>query len=254
MKYRLFTVLLGAATVAAPLSSVAMAQEGMSDDHVKTWKGVATLRTVGTKSSTRTLKAEYPVFSGSRPVAQVAGLILKRDALNGYNKFEKDSRGTAKDLGLVGELRYDYDFVPSLEWNTPRLISATTLYYMFMGGAHGMYGTSGYVFGYPQGATRPRQLRLADFFTDGEAASKRVNNLLMAKLRATKGTEQEATWVLEGDVKWVPVNMRENFIAEKDGLRWYFPPYAMGPYAAGEYEVKLTTSELGPEFRAGLLG
>lgn len=255
MKTRLFLVLLGAGALAAPvMSSVAFADdEGITDTYSKTWKGVATLRTMRQSSKTRTLKATYPIFSATSPVAQLAGSVLKQDAVGGYDHFEKNSRGTAKDLGLMDDLKYAYDFAPSLVRNRPRLISATTMVYTYTGGAHGNYGTSGYVFGYPAGATKPRQLHLADFFTDTDTASKRVNDLLMAKLRATKGKEQEATWVVEGEVKWVPVSLRENFVAEADGLRWYFPPYAMGPYAAGEYEIKLTKAELGSQFRSTLL-
>lgn len=123
----------------------------------------------------------------------------------------------------------------------------------YTGGAHGVGATSGTNFGTPVGATRPRELKLADFFTDGVAASRRINDLLMAKLRATKGTEQEASFVLDGSVKWVDKESRENFVAEKDGLRWFFGPYEMGPYAVGEFEVKLSARELGPQFRASLL-
>jgi hypothetical protein len=246
MKTRLFLALFGSAAIALPsLSPSALAQQ---DTHSKTWKGVASLRTLRKNGKMRKMKAEYPVFSGSRRVAQVAGLVLKQEAVNGFNGFVKESAEQ-----LPGELQYQYDLAPSLVLNRPRLISATTLFYEFTGGAHGMYGTTGYVFGYPQGEAKPRQLHLADFFSDGAAASKRINDLLMAKLRATKGKEQEAMWVIEGEVKWVPVAIRENFVAEADGLRWYFPPYAVGPYANGEYEVKISSRELGPKFRAGLI-
>ena len=57
---------------------------------------------------------------------------------------------------------------------------------------------------------------------------------------------------MDGTVKWVDVKLRENFVAEADGLRWVFPPYAVGPYANGNYEVKLLNRELGPQFRTAL--
>ncbi len=116
-----------------------------------------------------------------------------------------------------------------------------------------MSGTFAYNFGTAAGQTKPRQLKLADFFTDGAAASKRVNDLLMAKLRATRGRDQEASWVIEGEVKAIDKASLQNFVAEKDGLRWFFAPYEMGPYSSGQFEVKLSARELGPKFRASLM-
>ena len=252
---KIYLALLGAciATLSA-LSLTASAQEGqIEDNYSKTWKGIASLRTLSKNEETREVKASYPVFSGSRPVAQVAGLVLKKDAVAGFNDFAKDSTGTAKKLGLSNGMKYQYDFEPTLVMNRPRFISVTTMFYAFTAGAHGIYGTSGYNFGYPQGAAKARQLHLADFFSDGANSAKRVNNLLMAKLRATKGKDQEATWTIDGTVKSLDKNLLENFVAEPGGLKWYFGPYAVGPYVSGEFEVKLTSSELGPKFRVGLM-
>ena len=258
MKTRIFLALFGVAASSAPIfSPVALAapDEGTTDSYTKTWKGVALLKTLKRNEKTRDLMAVYPVFGGSRRVAQVAGLVLKQEATRGFNSFEKDSRGTSKELGVENpDLKYQFELKPSLVLNRPRLISATTLFYQFSGGAHGNYGTTGYVFGYPKGSAKPRQLHLADFFSDGVAARKRVNELLLAKLRATKGTnKQEATWVITGEVKSVTNAQMENFVAEKDGLRWFFEPYAMGPFVEGEFEVPISARELGPKFRAALL-
>lgn len=252
MKTRIFLALLGATTLLAPVT-FAQQDEGTTDEYKKTWTGVASLKTIQKKDKTRDLLAVYPVFGGSRGVAQVAGLALKNEAIRDFNAFEKESRGTADDLGLHDGMKYEFEFKPSLVRNRPQLISATTLFYKFMGGAHGGYGTTGYVFGYPRGAERARQLHMSDFFSNGNAAKKRVNNLLMAKLRATKGKEQEASWVLDGEVKAVTNDQMENFVAESNGLRWFFAPYAMGPFSSGEFEIKLTSRELGPTFRAGML-
>lgn len=200
------------------------------------------------------MSASYPIFKGNRAVAELAESVLKREAQSSFNVFEKDSRGSAKKLGLRDGMTYGYSFEPTLVLNRPRFISATTMIYTFTGGAHGLYGTDAYNFGYPASQSRPRQLKLADFFTDGAASTQRVNNLLMAKLRATRGREQEATWIVDGTVAALDKDSLENFVAEADGLRWFFAPYAVGPYAAGEFEVKLSARELGPKFRAGLVG
>lgn len=251
MKTRLFIALLGPITIAAPVFSplaVAQTQNNRVNTYKRGWEGVATLGTLRSKSKNCDLFAAYPVFKSSRPVAQVAGLALKQDAVRSFNAFKKKSR---VPIGIG--LPYELEAGPTLVMNHPRLISAWVATYTFEGGAHDYTDTVGYNFGYANGGNKPRRLHLADFFSDGKAASKRVNDLLMAKLRATKGKEQEATWVLDGTQKWVEVGLRENFVAEPGGLKWIFPPYAVGPYANGNYEVKLSTSELGPKFRAALL-
>lgn len=255
MKTRLLFSLLGAALLAAPVfAPPALAQSELTtDDYKKSWVGVAALKTIEKKEKTREMLAAYPVFLRARPVAQVAQTFLKNDAVRSFNDFEKESRGTAKDLGLSDGMKYSFELTPTLELNRPRLLSITMMVAQFTGGAHGIYGTSGYVFGFPRGATKPRVLKLADFFANDNGARKRVNELLMAKLRATKGKEQEATWTLDDTVKAVTNDQMENFIAQSDGLKWFFGPYAMGPYAVGEFEVKLSARELGPTFRAGML-
>ena len=251
MKTRILLVLLSAATLAAPIfSEIAHAQK--DDDFQRSWRGVATLKTLAKKDKRRDISVIYPIFSGHRAVAQVAGLKLKRDAIGGYNGFVKESREPDADWKNDAP-EYELDSVPTLVANLPHFISVIVMDWQYTGGAHGFGGTSGYNFGVPAGASRPRQLKLADFFTDGAASSRRINDLLMAKLRATKGTEQEALWVLDGSVKWVSKMSRENFVAEKDGLHWFFSPYEMAPYAAGEFEVKLSPRELGPKYRASLL-
>ena len=251
MKTRIILALVcGAALLAPALVPVAHAQK--DDDYQRSWRGVATLKTLSKKDKLRDISVIYPIFSGHRQVAQVAGLKLKRDAIDGYSGFVKESREPDADW-RNDTPEYELDSVPMLVTNLPHFIGVTVMGWQYTGGAHGFGGTSGYNFGVPAGASRPRQLKLADFFSDGAASSKRINDLLMAKLRATKGTEQEASWVLDGSVKWVDKASRENFVAEKDGLHWFFGPYEMAPYAAGEFEVKLSARELGPKFRASLL-
>jgi len=225
-----------------------------TQDYKKSWAGVAKLATVQKHEKTRDLFAVYPVFTGRSEVERVAGDVLKRDALKDYNAFEKESRGSAEKLGLSGDLKYDFELAPTLELrHLPRLLVVTTLSYSFEGGAHGYGFSTPYNFGFPHGGAHPRLLRFADFFTDGNAAKKRIGALLFQKLRATKGKEQEATWTLDGTVKAVDARQIENFVVTRDGLRWFFPPYAMGPYSSGEIEVPLSRVELGRAFRGEML-
>lgn len=254
MKTRLLFALFYAAPLAASLAfPVAFAQdEGASSKQLlQSWRGVARLQTLHLKQKTRDISAVYPVFLDSRRVARVAESVIKRDATRNFNSFEKQSRGSAENLGLHDGMSYASEFTPSLVLNAPRLISVAVMGYEFQGGAHGMYGTSGYVFGFPRGSNAPRQLQMADFFADGNRAGARVNRLLMNKLRATKGREQSADFVIDGTVKTLDRAQLENFVVLRDGsLKWFFAPYSVASYADGEFEVSLSPRELGPTFRA----
>jgi len=252
MKTRFTLALLSVSPVF--VSPVFAQNADTTQDYKKSWVGVAKLVSVEKHSKTRDLFAAYPMFSGRSEVERVAGDVLKRDALKDYNAFEKDSRGSAQELGTTDDLKYDFELMPTLELRrVPRLLAVTTLSYSFEGGAHGYGFTTPYNFGFPHGSGHPRQLRFADFFTDGVAAKKRVGALVFQKLRATKGKEQEATWTLDGTVKAVEADQMENFVVARDGLRWFFPPYAMGPYSSGEIEVHLSRAELGRAFRGEML-
>ncbi|RYG72643.1 DUF3298/DUF4163 domain-containing protein [bacterium] len=245
--------LLTTVTCSLLVTSSNAASDDPLEAYPRTWKNVASLRSLTKNSATLKVKAVYPVFSGTRPVAQVAGLVIKRDVMNGFESFVKNSQGSKDELGLRGNMKYEYLSLPTLEMNRPRLISATSLLYEFSGGAHGNSATATYVFGYPVLSSKPRRLKLSDFFTDGDAAYKRVHSLLMAKLRATKGKEQYASFIIDGEVKSLSRAMLETFVATPTGLKWYFDPYAVAPYAAGSFEVKATIKELGPKFRAAML-
>jgi len=247
--------LLALLSVLPVLVSPVFAQDAdTTQDYKKSWAGVAKLSRVEKHTKTRDLFAVYPIFSGHSLVERVAGDVLKRDALKDYNAFEKDSRGSAEKLGLSDNLKYDFELTPTLETRVlPRLLVVTTLTYSFTGGAHGYGFSTPYNFGFPHGSKHPRQLRFADFFTDGNAAKKCIGALLFRKLRATKGQGQEATWTLDGTVKAVDARQMEDFVVTRDGLRWFFPPYAMGPYSSGEIEVHLSRAELGRAFRGEML-
>jgi hypothetical protein len=226
------------------LAPIALAQT--NDEFARSWRGVARVETLRKIDKKREISASYPVFQTQNSLTRVAGAALKREALASFNAAVKES--TDPDSQMPDGLKFADEWKSRLVYRTPRLLSVETLSYSFRGGAHGMYGTSGQVFGIPTAQKLPRRLKLADFFFDGKRSAPHVNALLMKKLRATKGTNQVADWVLDGTVKSITALQLENFVAQKNGLKWLFSPYEMGPYAAGEFEVSLLTKELGPTF------
>ncbi len=260
MKIRLLIALVSASLLAST-----QAEDDTDNDYIKTWKGAARLQRLEKKQSTRDLLAVYPVFTSATPLSRVAGEVLRRDAFKRFDVLEKESRGTAKNLGLQAGMKYQLDDKPTLVLFKPaQLISVTTLTYTFEGGVHGFYYSTPYNFGFASrpvkgqvknrmNPAKPVRLRLLDFFSDGKGVRSRLRRQIFDKLRATKGSDAEATWTLDGTVKVVTDNQLENFVAERGGLRWFFSPYSMGPYSSGEIEVLLSPRELGNSFRAGLL-
>lgn len=259
MKIRL-SALAGASLLFSTLA-LAQSEQDTSNNYIKTWKGIARLQRLEKKQATRDLLAVYPLFPSPSPLARVAGEVLKRDAFKRFGALEKASRGTAKTLGLEVGMKYQLEDTPSLVLFKPaQLISVTTMTYSYEGGVHGFYYSTPYNFGFTSRAVKgrrhqevPVRLRLLDFFTNGKGVRERVRRQIFDKLRATKGSDAEATWTLDGTVKVVTDNQLENFVAERGGLRWFFSPYSMGPYSSGEIEVLLSPLELGSTFRAGLL-
>lgn len=231
------------------LASTALAQT--SDEFARSWRGVARVETLRKTDKARDISASYPVFVVQTSLTRVAGAALKKDATASFNAAVKES--TDLDYQMPGGMKFADEWKSRFVYRTPRLLSVETLSYSFRGGAHGMYATSSAVFGIPAAQKAPRRLKLADFFVDAAKAAPRVNSLLMNKLRATKGREQTADWVLDGTVKSLTAPQLENFVATKNGLKWTFAPYEVGPYAMGEFEMGLSTKELGRTFRAGML-
>lgn len=199
--------------------------------------------------STRTLKitqrryeakTRYPVFSNTGSVARLANYNLKKFAVRQQESFRSEAKKMSKDYNLSMNMAHELTYV-SGPFQGPRLISGHFAQYQFMGGAHPMTMTFCFNFGYSNG--RAKQLTLGDFFRNDKSYQKRVTEALITKLRV-----KNADWIMDGSVKYFDVAQLNNFVAEKDGLHYYFDPYAVGSYAAGPFEVKLTAKELGSGF------
>ncbi len=218
------------------------------------FRGVARLVKIERRGTGYEADATYPRFLVSTPVTRLANWKLRTEAQRGMAELIQQARADAKEMREAKISAYGFGHTPSLHFYAPkRLISVAVMGYTFTGGVHGNYGTDTKNYGLLGGETRPRELNLGDFFRAGSPYRARVEKMLLGKLRATKGAEKEAIFVVDGTVKSLPTSLLKNFVAEKGGLRWFFPPYAVGPYAVGEFEVKLSSVELGSDFKRAML-
>lgn len=183
----------------------------------------------------------YPVFRRAGALSRLANHNLKQFALKRRAAFLKSAHETLQQFTPPAKLEQDLAFA-SGPFQGPRLITGRFEQYEYLGGAHPMTMTFCFNFGLVNG--HAKQLSLGDFFRNDSTYQKRVTQILLSKLR-----QQKADWIIEGVVSYFNVEQLNNFVAEKDGLHFYFDPYAVGPYAAGPYEVKLTSKDLGPTFR-----
>lgn len=228
-------------TLAIAVGSRAQEEIGTSAG-AQQWKGIARLKTLSSNGKVAGkeyhLRGQYPVFAVKTPLTQYANAQLKRYANKNFEQFRTEAKKEMKESGGLG---YEYDSGPSLSWYKPsRIVSLNMNTYRFMGGAHGLGLSDGITYAMING--KPKEIGLKDCFLTGTDYRTPVERAIFVKLRK----DERAAWVEDGSVKSLTVAQFNNFVVEKDGLRWTFNPYEMGPYAVGQIEVKLTAKELGP--------
>jgi hypothetical protein len=186
----------------------------------------------------------YPIFRGKGAVIRLANSQLAHFARAEHSAFLKEARQIIRQGWKTGGLDHNLQFQAS-DFQRPSLISVSYNKIQYLAGAHGMNWTICFNFGKANG--RARRLTLGDFFKNDKEYQKRVSQVAIQKLR-----QKGAAWVIDGTAKSLSVEQLNRFTVEKDGLRFYFDPYEMGPYAVGSYDVKLTLKELGAGFHIPL--
>lgn len=188
----------------------------------------------------------YLELSAKHPLSGVINPALKGLATREQTRWLKDAKEMQKELGKP-TTAWEQEIAMSPDWNTPRLVSVVISRYDYSGGAHPNHGVEVMNFGLVKG--KATQLKLADFFAPGFNGANHVSRLAIAKLKKVQG----ADWVQSGELKKLDNKMVERFTPSTTGLTWHFNPYDVGPYAAGDFEVKLTLNELGPKFKRAML-
>lgn len=190
--------------------------------------------------------ADYLVFNAKHPLASAISPALKSYATKEQASWLKDIQEMQKETGKP-TTTWELEIGMEVVWNAPKLASILISRYSYSGGAHPNHGVEAMNFGIVNG--KPKQLKLSDFFAAGFDSASHVSKLVIAKLKKTEG----ADWVKDGTLKKLDAKMLQRFTPSADGLTWYFNPYDVGSYAAGDFEVKLNLQELGPKFKRAML-
>ena len=189
--------------------------------------------------------SEYLAFF-RHPLKASVNSVLKSFAETEHNRWVEEARKAHKELGKP-VAPWELEIAMHVEFESSRVLTLGISTYTYTGGAHPNHWVDMLTFGMAAG--KPRKFALGDFFTPGFDYAGHVSKLAIDKLAAADG----ADWVKSGEVKKLDAKMLQRFAPQKDGMVWFFNPYDVGPYAAGDFEVKLTQAELGPNFKRALL-
>lgn len=140
-----------------------------------------------------------------------------------------DNVKEVKEFELIGiSTNVDVEYLGQRE----NIATFTMGYHHYSGGAHGMYSTQFVNVDLDKKAV----IRLDDVFTKAE--QNKVKALLWEiyqnESRGDNGERQEP-FTAKADFY-----LSDNFYFSQDGIVFVYPPYALGPYAAGEKELRLS--------------
>jgi hypothetical protein len=212
---------------------------------VQTGQGVEARKLLAAQAGYYNSNAEYLVFA-NHPARSVANPALKKLAETKHRAWVVEAKKAMKELGKPFAA-WEHEIAMHVSHQTPKLLTVGISTYSYTGGAHPNHWIEFHSFGTAMG--KVRQLTLKDFFQPGFDSAQHVSKLVIQKLKSAEG----ADWVQSGEVKRLDAKMLQRFTPDKGGMVWFFNPYDVGPYAAGDFEVKLTLAELGPKFKRSML-
>ncbi|MBN9504288.1 MAG: hypothetical protein BGO01_03885 [Armatimonadetes bacterium 55-13] len=192
------------------------------------------------------INTSYPEWKSTNKLGAFANPVLKKWALGEHNSWLAQVKQDQKDLEKPTMAWY-HEIGFSVARSDARILSVVAGMEDYSGGAHPNHWTLCFNFAMVKG--KPKQIKLKDLFKPGGNPEKLVSDKVIAKLMKMEG----ADWVQNGEVKKLDKIQIEKFTIEKDGITYGFDPYVMGPYAAGDFEVKLTWAELGSTLNRALV-
>ena len=175
--------------------------------------------------------ADYPV-----PCAPAAARLLRDHVAEGVRAFKETDPG--HDLRLFPH-RYEM-FVRQQTWSVAhgRLLSVRLHTMVYTGGAHPNNWPGTWLFDMADGSA----LTMDDVFAAPRAALRALAPRVRAELRAALGQMALDDMLLPGSEP-TPENYA-NFTMDDASLTFCFAPYQVGPYAAGEQQVRLPLADL----------
>lgn len=170
--------------------------------------------------------AVLPYFSVRPELSQ----WFERDALSAWRAFVTEGRDLAAE-GVIGWGWYREERM-QVAGAAGDLISVLSTVDTYTGGAHPNTFHHSYLL--RAGRTGVVRLELADLFGRQSRWLVRLSDLVLEGLR-----EQQATWVVDGQVVRLNEDDLAVFTLTAQGVTFHFSPYLMGPYVQGTFRVTL---------------
>jgi hypothetical protein len=202
-----------------------------------------------------TASFSYPVFTSAGHAKAAELNVAMRKVVD---EQWTDYRNAVEEIIVGGELVEMEDIGPSMtNWDhgmedykiahcTDSLVSISYLVYDYAGGAHpnSYWTTANWVIS----GDKVRDAKLEDFLATGEESFKALTAFLIADLK-----KQEAASVVDGTTTEFRQEEVAAFTVSPMGLTFYFSPYAVGPYAQGDFTVAVSWKDLGEHGKKDLV-
>jgi len=186
------------------------------------------------------IEVTYPQFTGSGTVVKTANADLESLAQERLKIYRSDIKTIESEYaGTDIPLRYSYSLEPTVSIARPDLISLYFIEETYTGGAHGMAYFHGRSYGVVDG--KAKLLTLQDLFKPGVDGRKLAGERVYAQLQSNPN----AAWIDEGWVTATSAELTKEFVITPTALTFLIEPYAVGPYAAGAFFVKVPFEEFG---------
>ena len=177
----------------------------------------------------------YPLFWNRNVISRRANEIISSKISCLENKFDKDM----EDPNYFFE-GFSYvwfcDDKYSVKYYSSHLISMSLFEYENGGGAHGNTYTEG--ISIIEKDNKGYVLKLEDLLNKNNVAALKLCTLVRSELNLQEG----ADWIPEDDSEMLKI--LNQFTISYDGITFYFAPYVVGCYAAGDFEVILDWNQL----------
>lgn len=184
----------------------------------------------------------YPVFAARGAAELEVNSELERFARDRRDEFLKSAAAARAGAGTAAapaalEPNWEADLSWEIHYDSSTLISLLAASYEFTGGAHGGAQYTSLNYRVHDGKASP--VKLKDLFTPGARYVPALNRLCLSQLR-----EQDAAWVVNGQVKEFKEDELSTFVLRPDGLTIIFCPYLVGPWAQGTFRATIAYRDL----------
>lgn len=178
-------------------------------------------------------KVRYPHFQGNSALITFANRNIQAQAKKMLADFVRDVRSMGAPAGRPAMVM-EFDAQGKVDLDSRDVLSIHFEGYGFTGGAHPYHFLPTSNFGIRSG--KPSVLTIDDVTTN----RKDVSKIVLTKVSRKPG----ADWVTDGELKVLSKEQWRMFVITRRGLHFLFPPYEMGPYSSGSFEVDLPWNQV----------